>query len=117
MATDLKPKAKRLVEEFETKLSLSEVNSRRAAFVVLAVAGGWRNARIARYLDVSRARIGQRVTKYEAYAESGDWPAVKKVLDDTIPPGPENGNGRHVTFSKKEWESLDFANDLLNRLA
>jgi hypothetical protein len=116
MAADLKPKAKRLVAEFQTKLNLSDVDSRRAAFVVLAFAGGWRKARIARYLDVHRQRIGQKITRYQQYADSGDWPEIGAALAKLQSPGPENG-GRNVTFSRIEWESIDFANDLLNRLA
>lgn len=119
MAADLKPKARRLVAELQTKLGLSDVDSRRAAFVVLAVAAGWRKARIGRYLDVSRARVGQRVSRYEQYAESGDWPEIGKVLANVKPLQPEKmaRNGGHVVFSRKDWESLEFANDLLNRLA
>jgi hypothetical protein len=115
--TDLKPAAKRLVAEFQTKLSLSEVYSRRAAFVVLAVSHGWQKAKIARYLGVHRQRVGQQVAKYTDYAESGDWPQIAAAFSDIKPStDPENGNGHHVSFSKAEWESLDFANDMLNRL-
>lgn len=116
MAADLKPKARRLVAELQTKLDLSDVDSRRAAFVVLAIADGWRKARIGRYLDVSRARIGQRVARYEKYAESGDWPELGKILNSMKSLQPEARNGGHVVFSRKDWESLEFANDLLNRL-
>lgn len=114
MAAALKPAAKRLVGEFQTKLHLSDVDSRRAAFVVLAFAAGWRKARIGRYLSVSRARIGQRVAKYEGYAESGEWPEIAKALADCKSPGKENGGT--VTFSRAEWEDISFADDLLNRL-
>lgn len=117
MASDLKPKAKRLVAEFQTKLGLSDVDSRRAAFVVLAVAAGWRKSRIARYLDVSRNRIGQRVKRYETYAESGTWPEITSLLTDPPVPTEKENGGSKISFSKKEWDSLGFANDLLNRLS
>lgn len=115
MATDLEPKAKRLVAEFQTKLGLNDVDARRAAFIVLAIGNGWRKSRIARFLGVHRQRVGQKVARYQEYAESGKWPEVKKLLTKPLPTEPENGS-RQLEFTKSEWESLDFANDLLNRL-
>lgn len=113
MVVKLKPAAQRLVGELQTKLNLSDVDSRRAAFVVLSIAKGWKKARIARYLDVSRARVGQRVEKYQEYQQTGDWPELSKYnLDEKS----DEGNSFNVSFSRKDWEDTDFADDLLNRL-
>ncbi len=116
----LDPKAKRLVEELETRLNLGKVDSRRAAFVVMAISKGWRKAKVARYLGTSRARVGQRVTKYEEYADAatgnGVWPAIQEFL----PPQKYNGGvepkSAQVAFKAEDWENLAFADSLLNRL-
>jgi Homeodomain-like domain len=117
VASELKPAAKRLVEEMQTRLGLNSVDARRAAFVVLAVATGWKNARIARYLGVSRARVGQRVARYERYAltNAKAYPQIAKVLKRR-PKRPDKEGAIQIGFPRTEWNDPAFAVDMLNRL-
>lgn len=108
------PQTKRLVDEFEEKLDLNSVDARRAAFVVLTLAKGWRKAKIARYLGVSRARVGQRAVRYEQCAETGQFPVIAEVLADSRP--TEKGTKIGASLNESQWKILSFADDLLNRL-
>ena len=114
----LKQTAARLVSELQGNLALSDVDARRAAFVPLALKAGWSKARIARYLGVSRARIGQKVRKYEEYArrsEANTYPTLQQVLSDL--PDAVDEETVPVKFKPADWNDEQFAIELLNRVA
>lgn len=116
MAAQLKsPGARKLLAEFETRLSLDPVEAHRATFVVLALSKGWRHARIARYLGVTRHRIGQRAQRYEQYAASGDFPQLTKMLGGDRPE-PENKSEINVCFKADDWQDLTLARELIDRV-
>lgn len=112
----IKPKAKRLVKELTDQLDLAPVDARRAAFAVLAVHEGWPKARIGRWLGISRARVGQRVAKYEKYAASrDDMPQLKAALASAKP--VTRDTQRSVGFSQADWQDERFAVEMLNAVA
>jgi hypothetical protein len=95
-------------------LALSETDSRRAAFVCLAITNGWTKAKIGRYLGISRSRVGQKVTKYEQYAGMPDrFPVLAEVMSDSKPP---NEHGGIVAYTRQDWLDDDFAVQILNTL-
>ena len=113
----LSAKVERLLAELQTKLGLSPVDARRAAFTILAVARGWPKARVGRYLGVSRARVHQRVGKYQVYAESG-YPNIKKCLaGDKRRRRTETQSDAAIEFRPEDWESEEFARAMLARVA
>lgn len=111
----LDPAIARLVGELETRLGLDETEARRAAFVVVAYSRKWSKSKIARYLGITRARVGQRVKKFLAYHESGSWPNVSVFLAD-IDPVANGFESKHlqVAFSPDAWQDCGLANALLN---
>lgn len=112
----LEPKAAKLVQELRGPLGLNEVDALRAAFTVLAVRQGWSKARIGRYLGISRARVHQRVGKYESYAAASGFPVLKKTLNGKTPKPDHNGPDLAVSFHRSDWEDEDFAAGMLNRV-
>ena len=91
------------------------MDAHRAAFAVLAVHKGWPKARIGRWLGISRARVGQRVAKYEKYAEdSTEFPQLAKALKEAAP--VTRDTQRSVGFSQDDWRDLTFSAKLLNSL-
>lgn len=98
-------------------MNLGSVDARRAAFAALAFATGWKKARIGRYLNISRARVGQRIKKYQQYAESGNWPVLAEVIAN--PKEPDVGieaSALQITLDAEVWENQIIADTLLNRL-
>lgn len=117
MATRLKPNAKKLTDEFQEKLSLSQVDSLRAAFVVFALKAGWPKARIARYLGVFRQRIDQRERKYVKYAaDTKNFPTLHAALAERAPVN-RGANQPLVGFDQAKWNDLEFAREMVNRVA
>lgn len=108
-------KVDRLLVELQTKLGLSPVDARRAAFTILAVARGWPKARVGRYLGVSRARVHQRVIKYQTYA--ADYPNIAKCLKGDSRRKAETESETVVEFKPEDWESEEFATAMLARVA
>lgn len=116
MAAQLKsPEARKLLKEFEERLNLEPVEAHRATFVVLALNRGWRHARIARYLGVTRHRIGQRASRYEQYASSGGFPQLTKMLDGEKSE-PSRNSEIHVSFKSSDWSDLMLARELIDRV-
>jgi hypothetical protein len=109
------PEAEKLEQEFEQRLKLNPVEAHRATFVVLALSKGWRHARIARYLGVTRHRIGQRAERYQQYAASGEFPALTGFLNGNTP-APTSESEVHVEFRPEDWQDLTFAVGLIDRL-
>ena len=103
------------MKELAETLQLSDVDAHRAAFAVLAVSEGWPKARIGRWLGISRARVGQRVEKYTKYAETRtDMPKLQLALSNQKP--VQRDTQRSVGFNQEDWQDLDFAVEMLNRL-
>lgn len=116
MAAQLKsPEARKLLKEFEEGLKLDPVEAHRSTFVVLTLAKGWRHARIARYLGVTRHRIGQRAERYGQYASSGDFPQLTKLLSADHP-DPDAKSEINVSFKADDWADLTFARGLIDRV-
>ena len=111
--------AERLVLELQKGLGLSPVDARRAAFVVLATTQkGWRKAKIARFLGVTRARVGQRVARLERYAtEDTRYPVLEQMFSDAVELEKIGAADTTVAFKPDDWEDLRFADDLLKRVA
>lgn len=108
--------ARKLVKEFEGQLHLEPIEAYRATFIVLAVERGWQHARIARYLGVTRHRIGQRVQRYREYAMSDRFPQLSKLFGDAAPkPNPEQGV--KICFQAEDWSDLTLARELINRVS
>lgn len=107
----------KLVAEFQANLGLSEVDAQRAAFCVLAARRGWSKARTGRYLGVSRARVHQRMLKYQVYAESGQFPELAKVMDmgNRKPKDPDSGE-TSVSFTPQHWDDPSFVEGMLQRV-
>jgi hypothetical protein len=124
---DLTPRAQRLVDELESKLNLSKVDAIRAAFTILAMNKGWSKARIGRHLGITRARVHQRIGKYEQYANLYDKLKPKRHAYPQVAACFKNGGkslehpfrdpGNWTEFSPDQWEDLDFAREMLNRVA
>ncbi len=114
----LNPRAKQLVDEFQTVLGLESYDARRAAFVVFAFFNrGWSKAQIGRFQGISRARIEQKVARYQRYADDSN-PALV-VLAEIV----QASNGNHdsvdskIEFTAEQWRDDSFAVGLLNRVS
>jgi hypothetical protein len=111
----MKIRVAQLIEEFEARVGLSPTEARRSAFIALAAAQGWNNARIGRYLGVHRVRIGQKLEKYQTYIESGEMPLLTEVMV-AVHPGSDTTPGV-VAFTQTDWENADFAMGMLALVA
>lgn len=114
----MKIRVVQLIEEFEAHVGLSPMEARRSAFIALAAAQGWNNARIGRYLGVHRVRIGQKLEKYQTYIESGEMPLLAEVMHmcAATHPGSDTAPGV-VAFTQMDWENADFAMGMLALVA
>lgn len=107
-------RAARLVTELE-QIGLSAVDAHRGAFTALAVSKRWPDARIGRYLGVTRARVGQRVDKLQEYAAREDCPllgsinwAADRKGKNAAPKVPS------VAYEQRDWVDIEFAQSLLD---
>jgi biotin operon repressor len=112
-------RVQRLVDELRHYAGLSEVDAHRAAFIALALTKGWSKARIARYLGISRARVGQKVEKLDDYVfEHGRRMAsLKRARQVGRSAKPHGDAGAHVAFNQEDWDDLEFAGRLCDMVA
>lgn len=96
-----------LIAEAEDELGLGRADAARMLFVALAKGQGWTNARISRYLGVSRARVGQKVARNAIYIEQHKLPKLKKALQHQVVEATEEKAA--VTFPAESWADRDFA--------
>lgn len=88
----------------------------RNAFVALAVAKGWTKARVAAWLGISRARVGQKYDKLAYYAtHRSDCPVLTAVIEKAEKTEAKNG-GSLVGFQATDWDDLDTASGLLKAM-
>lgn len=114
----LTPQATALVDEFKLQVAgLSEADCYKSAFAVFALHRGYSKAKIARYLGLTRARVGQKVQKCEEYARRGQMPVLASLLEST-----QYGNGTDhsddpIAYTKDDWLNPEFAVGMVNRVA
>jgi hypothetical protein len=101
----------KLVRELIDVIGQDKTEAHRNAFIVLAAGRRWSKAKIARYLGVTRARVGQKLEKLENYGyEKGE---LTPVLNAMLPATRERAKpGTHdalVSFKPEEWADPDLA--------
>lgn len=102
---------------------LSEVDAQRAAFCALALGRGWPKARIARYLGVSRARVGQKAEKLQDYVtqsvqdDGPPAPELAMALLDASVASPDLARAGAIEFRLDDWRDLEFGRRLCEMLA
>jgi len=119
--------SKTLIEEFITIVGAPEVEAHRSAFLVFARLAGWSDAKIGRYLGITRQRVSQKGKRIEEYAaEHKDMKTLKAVLPTKRQrqavlkkrrlQTPVSSNGSTVRFTAKDWEKIDFARGMLDQV-
>jgi hypothetical protein len=116
-ASQLSADAKALVDEFKQMPGLTEADTHKSAFVILALRRGWTKAKIGRYLGISRARVGQKVAKCEQHAANCDLPVLQRMLSEIHPNAGDSANMPPVAFTRAQWDDQEFAYQMLNLVA
>jgi hypothetical protein len=107
--------ADQLIKELQTTLKLSEADAARASFCVIALSRDWPKAKIGRYLGISRSRVGQKVEKYEQYAEDDRFPVLQSYMSQ-IGQSKQTESAALAGYSRKDWEDPKFAGKMLEKL-
>lgn len=102
-----------LRNELADNLDLTPEDLNRAVFTLLAYGRGWSKARIGRLLGVSRARVHQRIERYQRYAqdEPERWPVVRDILERS--PGAIAEHWFNPELTTGHWADPDFANRMI----
>lgn len=103
--------AETLIRELTEEVGLEQVDAHRSAFTALACASGWTKARVARYLGITRARVGQKFDKLLHYATTLDsTPTLTGVMLRASRTQAEAGpNDAMVEYTVADWEDEEFA--------
>lgn len=107
--------ATQLIEEFRQVLNLSEADASRAAFCVIALSKDWPKAKIGRYLGISRSRIGQKVEKYEQYADDDRFPVLRSYMRQ-VGQAKQSESAALAGYTRHDWEDPVFAEKMLEKL-
>jgi hypothetical protein len=114
------PEAQNLVEDLRETLDLDEIDAKRAVFTILAYGrAGWPKAKIARHLGISNVRVGQRIAKYQRYAEDGiiNEPTLMNGSRPQAPIDVRFSNRRPDAseyYTLRDWEDEGVAWKLIN---
>jgi hypothetical protein len=106
-----------LIEELEKYLELPPAEARRTAFLILAHHRGWPKAQIARYMGISRARVGQRIDRLRAHT---DKDRLGPIASDLLRGQPVAATGittPFLGFEADRWEDRAFADRMLEMVA
>lgn len=110
--------ARKLKDELQERLQLSDSDALRATFVVLAYEKGWSQARIGRYLGVTRHRIHQRIARYEAYSGAKiTFPVLASHINGRKRPAQVPRGEPGVAAKPEDWDNVEFAVEMINRVA
>lgn len=103
-----------LIHEFEAVLP-SDRDVKRATFTILALCRGWQQARIARYLGISRARVGQKIDQYNDYGDQrkAKMPVLVENLRQTEKQRRSMPEQPLIQFTLADWNDQEFVQSML----
>lgn len=86
--------------------------------MALACSRGWTKARVGHWLGISRARVGQKVDKLLHYATSrDDVPVLTELMvKATKTKARRTDNDKLVAFTRSDWDDLEMARSLLEKV-